>query len=117
MALAPQELCIHYVEFGAANMPAAKKFYGDAFGWEFQDYGPTYQGFSNAGLEGGIDADAPERVGKPLVILYSAKLEDAMKRVEKAGGKIVKPIFSFPGGRRFHFSDPSGNELAIWSDR
>ena len=117
MAKALPELGIHYVEFGANETPATKQFYGDAFGWTFTDYGPTYASFASAGLDGGFDADNKPMIGRPLVILYSAKLEDAQQRVEKAGGKIVKPIFSFPGGRRFHFADPSGNELAIWSDK
>lgn len=117
MATTLPELGIHYVEFGVGNMPATKQFYGDAFGWAFTDYGPTYASFSNSAVDGGFDADNPALIGKPLVILYTAALETTMKRVEKAGGKIVKPIFSFPGGRRFHFADPSGNELAIWSDK
>jgi len=110
------EMGIHYVELGVQGIPETKRFYGEAFGWEFTDYGPTYSSFSSTGLDGGFDADN-KLIGKPLVILYSAKLEEAQTRVEKAGGKIVKPIFSFPGGRRFHFADPSGNELAIWSDQ
>lgn len=117
MAAERPELGINYIELGVHDTAATKQFYGDAFGWTFQDYGPTYASFSNAALDGGFDADNTQAIGRPLVILYSAKLEDAQKRVEQAGGTIVKPIYSFPGGRRFHFTDPSGNELAIWSDK
>ena len=117
MAATPPEFGIHYVEFGVKDMDSTKEFYGRAFGWEFTDHGPTYSSFSKAALDGGFDADAPGAIGRPLVILYSADLESAEQRVRNAGGRIVKPIFSFPGGRRFHFSDPAGNELAIWSDK
>ena len=117
MATTPPELGIQYIELGVGGIPETKKFYGDAFGWQFTDYGPTYASFGNAGIDGGFNAEEPGMIGRPLVILYSSKLEEAETRVAKAGGKIVKPIFSFPGGRRFHFTDPSGNELAIWSDK
>ncbi len=117
MTGAPRDLGIQYVEFAVGDVPAAKRFYGEAFGWTFQDYGPTYASFSNAAVDGGFNGETPEQVGRPLIILYAANLEDAQRRVERAGGHIVKPIFSFPGGRRFHFTDPAGNELAIWSDR
>lgn len=113
----PPELSVNYVEFGVGNIPETKRFYGEAFDWQFVDYGPTYASFTNGGVEGGFNGEDKEIIGRPLVILYSANLEGAVTRVEKAGGKIVKPIFSFPGGRRFHFTDPSGNELAVWSDK
>jgi predicted enzyme related to lactoylglutathione lyase len=77
---------------------------------------PDYAAFEHANVSGGIASGETSKSGAPLVILYASKLEEAQARVEKAGGKIVKPIFSFPGGRRFHFTDPAGNELAIWSD-
>jgi predicted enzyme related to lactoylglutathione lyase len=111
------EFGIQYIELGVTNVEAAKAFYGAAFGWEFQDYGPTYASFTKASVDGGFNGEDKELVGRPLVILFSRDLEAAVKRVEKAGGKIVKPIFAFPGGRRFHFADPAGNELAIWSDK
>lgn len=117
MATRRKEFGINYVELGAANVAGAKKFYGEAFGWEFQDYGPDYASFTNAAVDGGFNADDKDMVGRPLIILYSGDLEDAVRRVENAGGKVVKPVFSFPGGRRFHFTDPAGNELAIWSDK
>ena len=117
MADAPKDLGIQYVELGVKDVPAAKRFYGEAFGWTFQDFGPTYASFGNAAVDGGFNGEAPDQVGRPLVILYAHDLEGSVKRVERAGGRIVKPIFSFPGGRRFHFTDPAGNELAIWSDK
>ncbi|HBQ33710.1 MAG TPA: glyoxalase [Ochrobactrum anthropi] len=108
---------LDYLEMPAANgsLDATKSFYARAFGWSFTDYGPTYSAFSE-GLDGGFDADG-QATAKPLPILFAARLESALEAVTEAGGTIVKPIFSFPGGRRFHFTDPAGNELAVWSDR
>lgn len=108
---------IDYIELPAADIPAAKQFYGRAFGWTFTDYGPDYASFHGAGIDGGLRGE-PERPprGGALVILYAADLEAAEARVTQAGGEIVQPIFAFPGGRRFHFLDPAGNELAVWSD-
>jgi predicted enzyme related to lactoylglutathione lyase len=104
---------IDYVEFPARDLAAAKAFYGAAFGWTFTDYGPGYAAF-NEGLDGGFQTeDGPQ---KPLVILYARDLEAMEAKVRAAGGTISKPIFSFPGGRRFHFTDPAGNELAVWSE-
>jgi len=107
---------IDYVEFPAKATKGVKTFYAQAFGWEFVDYGPTYAAPVNAGLDGGFQADPDEAPAKPLVILYSNDLEGSLKAVEAAGGRIIAPIYAFPGGRRFHFTDPSGNELAVWSD-
>ena len=108
---------LDYLEMPAANgsLDTTKSFYARACGWSFIDYGPTYSAFSE-GLDGGFDADG-QATAKPLPVLYAARLEDALEAVTDAGGTIVKPIFSFPGGRRFHFTDPAGNELAVWSDR
>lgn len=111
-----KDFTINYVEFGVKAVPEIKRFYGEAFGWRFQDWGNTYASFEGAGVDGGFNAEEPAAITHPLIILFAADLEAALARVEKAGGKTVKPIFSFPGGRRFHFTDPSGNELAIWSD-
>ena len=111
-----REFGINYVELGVANMAATKEFYGKAFGWSFQDWGDDYVSFAGAGVDGGFRSDAEGTIGRALIILYSANLEGALERVTAAGGAILKPIFSFPGGRRFHFADPAGNELAIWSD-
>lgn len=107
---------IDYVEFGAADLPKAKAFYATAFGWVFVDYGPAYAALDAAasGLDGGFQSAEPK--APPLVILYADDLEAMVERVTAAGGTIVRPIFSFPGGRRFHFRDPAGNELAVWSD-
>jgi uncharacterized protein len=107
---------IQYIEFLSADLPLAKKFYADAFGWDFTDYGPEYTSFSGEEVDGGFTLGKPER-GSVLVIIYSEDLEDTKQRVERAGGKIAKEIFSFPGGRRFHFIDLEGNELAVWSDK
>ena len=108
---------IDYVELPGGDLAATKTFYSTAFGWGFTDYGPSYTGFEDAGLDGGFQADPKEAPTQPLVILYSEDLEATLARVKEAGGQITVPIFSFPGGRRFHFRDPAGNELAVWSDR
>jgi len=107
---------LDYLEMPAAGgaLDSIKAFYANAFSWTFTDYGPSYSAFSE-GLDGGFDGSAGG-AGKPLPVLYSNELEETLRQVEEAGGKIVKPIFSFPGGRRFHFTDPAGNELAVWSE-
>jgi predicted enzyme related to lactoylglutathione lyase len=106
---------IDYIEINVGDLARAKEFYGGAFGWQFTDYGPDYCAFSDGRLDGGFTTQGPVRPGGPLVILYAVNLEEMQRRVERAGGKIAKPIFSFPGGRRFHFEDPDGYELAVWS--
>lgn len=106
---------LDYLELPAADLPATKDFYSQAFGWTFVDYGPTYAAFDQ-GLDGGFDADQTERTKTPLPVLYAHDLEAMLTRVEAAGGQIVKPIYSFPGGRRFHFTDPAGTEMAVWSE-
>ncbi|QRM55769.1 VOC family protein [Sinorhizobium sp. BG8] len=109
---------IDYIEFNVADIARSKTFYGSAFGWTFTDYGPQYCEFQDGRLTGGFTTLAPvNAAGGPLVILFADDLEDAVARVEQAGGSIVKAIYSFPGGRRFHFGDPDGYELAVWSDR
>lgn len=110
---------INYVEFPARDMGDAKRFFTKVFGWTFTDYGPDYMAFSDAGLDGGFYKS--ERVvstenGSALIVLYSSAIEETLAKVEQSGGRIVKSIFSFPGGRRFHFTDPNGNEYAVWSD-
>lgn len=110
---------INYVELPATNIEATKKFFSEAFGWSFIDYGPDYAAIQEAGLDGGFyrsDLKATTDNGSVLVVLYSAELEQAQQSVEEAGGTVIKPIFEFPGGRRFHFTCPSGNEYAIWSE-
>lgn len=108
---------IDYVEFSVRDLAAAKRFYTGAFGWHFTDYGPEYAGVSVGGREiGGFCQTDEARTTGPLVVLYSNNLDDSLKAVKAAGGTIVKEPFSFPGGRRFHFADPSGSELAVWSE-
>jgi predicted enzyme related to lactoylglutathione lyase len=106
---------IDYVEFPAGDLAATKAFYAQAFGWTFTDYGPAYAAMAE-GFDGGFNADASDQVAKPLVVLFAHDLEAMAAKVEAAGGAITRPIFSFPGGRRFHFADPSGNELAVFSE-
>lgn len=110
---------INYVEFPAHDLEGTKAFFAAAFGWSFTDYGPDYTAFSDEGLDGGFfrsELKATSERGSALIVLFSRSLEETLARVEGAGGRIVKPIFAFPGGRRFHFTEPSGNELAVWSD-
>jgi predicted enzyme related to lactoylglutathione lyase len=110
---------INYVEFPAKNIEATKIFFATIFGWSFVDYGPEYTAFSNEGIDGGFfqsELSASTENGSVLIVFYSKDLEHTQTKIESAGGSIIKPIFSFPGGRRFHFSDPNGNEYAVWSD-
>ncbi len=110
---------LNYVEFHSRDLTLTKAFFTKAFGWTFTDYGPEYTAFSNEGLDGGFflsDKSSSAASGAALVIFYSERLEDTQAKVEQAGGIISTPIFTFPGGRRFHFTEPSGNEFAVWSD-
>jgi predicted enzyme related to lactoylglutathione lyase len=106
---------IDNIEFNVADIARAKEFYGRAFGWTFTDYGPAYCEFTDGRLTGGLTTTGPVKPGGPLVILYSEDLAESRKRIEEAGGIIVRPSFEFPGGRRFHFQDLDGYELAVWS--
>lgn len=107
---------IDYIEFTVTDMAAAKRFYAAAFNWTFNDYGPEYAGIQGQGREvGGFRLDAKASAGGPLVVLFSSDLDMTLGQVREAGGRIVTEPFDFPGGRRFHFQDPSGNELAVWS--
>ena len=111
---------INYVEFPAKNLQATKNFFAQVFGWSFEDYGPEYTAFSNQGLDGGFFKSVLESStsnGAALIVFYSQNLEATQTKIEQAGGMIMKPPFSFPGGRRFHFAEPSGNEFAVWSDK
>jgi predicted enzyme related to lactoylglutathione lyase len=111
---------INYVEFPAEDLDGTKVFFQQAFGWTFQDFGPDYSAFENSGLMGGFfrsNLASSTTSGAALIVLYSEALEKTQQDIVRAGGKIVKEIFSFPGGRRFHFQEPSGNELAVWSDK
>ncbi len=110
---------INYLEFPAQDIPATKHFFETVFGWHFQDFGPNYTTFSNQGIGGGFfksDQQALTRNGSALTVIFSHNLEQTQSKIELAGGKITQAIFEFPGGRRFHFTEPSGNELAVWSD-
>ena len=98
-----------------ATLDRTKAFYSQAFNWSFTDYGPTYAAF-NEGLDGGFQADASEAPPAPLPVLYSEELEATFHAVKAAGGVILKPIFAFPDGHRFHFRDPAGNEIAVWGE-
>ena len=115
-----QDQKIDYVEFPAADFDAIQVFYEKAFGWKFTDYGPEYRAFSDGQLNGGFrqaDLRSTTESGGALVILYAIDLEATRDQVIACGGRIVTDIFSFPGGRRFQFADPNGNELAVWSDK
>jgi predicted enzyme related to lactoylglutathione lyase len=110
---------INYVEFPSKDLAATKAFFQSVFGWSFVDYGPEYTAFSNQGLDGGFfksDLASSSQNGAGLVIFYSDQLEATLAKVQRAGGSIIRPIYSFPGGRRFHFTEPSGNEFAVWSE-
>jgi uncharacterized protein len=106
-----------YIEFPAADIPKAKAFYSEAFGWKFTDYGPDYTSFDDGRLAGGFNKEQPVVHGGVLVVLYASDLAATEAKVRAEGGKIVKDSFAFPGGRRFHFADPNGNGLAVWSEK
>lgn len=108
---------INYIEFKATNLEAIKEFYTSVFGWQFTDYGPSYCPFddTNSGVSGGFEFTEEPIVNGALIVLFHDHLEIIQDKIEEAGGKINIPIFSFPGGKRFQFIDPSGNELAVWT--
>jgi len=108
---------VDYIELPVTSVADAKRFYRAVFGWRFEDYGPNYASFADGRLNGGFTKSDKVQPGGPLVVIFAVDLEATQKRVVAAGGKVVRPTFSFPGGRRFHFTDPSGNELAVWFDR
>ncbi len=107
---------ITYVEFKANDLEKIKEFYTKSFGWSFTDFGPTYVAFSESGLHGGFEKTENEIVNGALIVLYHKNLDSIKSKIIKSKGRISKDIFSFPGGFRFHFIDPSGNELAVWSE-
>ena len=110
---------INYIELPAFDLEANKRFFTSVFGWTFEDFGEGYTAFSNQGLDGGFykaDLKSVQAQGSALVVFYSEQLEDTMAKVKSANGKILQEIFDFPGGRRFHFADPCGNEYAVWSE-
>jgi len=107
---------IDYVELASKDLAATKEFYGSVFGWKFEDYGAESTSFYDGRLAGGFYAGDVPAVGNVLLVLYSEQLEATEAKIRAAGGAIVKETFSFPGGRRFHFTDPNGHELAVWSE-
>ncbi len=116
----PREDAIDYVEFPVVDLPKAKAFFSALFGWTFVDYGPDYASFSDGRIDGGFflsGAPVKPDAGALRLVFYKADLEAAEARVTALGGTITKDIFSFPGGRRFHFADPNGSEYAIWTDQ
>ena len=116
----PEHEKINYVEFPSRDLDRTKAFFSTVFGWSFADYGPDYSAFANQGLNGGFyksEQVASTAQGSALIVFYSSQLEQTQTKVTAAGGTITKPTFDFPGGRRFHFADPNGNEYAVWSDK
>lgn len=116
MSQSEQDRRIDYLEFSVTDITAAKAFYSAVFEWSFTDYGPEYTSFHDGRLGGGFRQSVEVEHGGPLVVLYSTDLEGIEEKIKRHGGRIVKDTFEFPGGRRFHFTDPAGNELAVWSD-
>ena len=122
MSQQEHNLQMDYIEFPATDIEATKRFYNQVFGWKFTDYGPGYTSFNDGRLGGGFNGESqPARAGSAktrgvLVVLYATSLDDTYSKVKAAGGKIVRETFDFPGGKRFHFADPNGNELAVWSE-
>ncbi len=114
------ENTIDYIEMPAKDPAKAQAFFTALFGWQFEDYGPDYCSFHDGRLAGGFrraDVVVATESGSPLIVFYKEDLAAASARVSELGGTISRDIFSFPGGRRFHFTDPNGNEFAIWSDK
>lgn len=110
---------INYIEFAATDLDATKKFFENVFDWEFQDYGPDYIAFNNAGIEGGFyraDLASTTQNGGALIVIFADSIEESVALVQEYGGIVTKAIFEFPGGRRFQFTEPSGNELAVWTN-
>ena len=116
IGMSSQNLRVDYIEFPAIDTTPVKAFYSQVFGWKFEDYGPQYSSFHDGRLSGGFTTQARPAAGGPLVVIYASDLEGVEGKIKAAGGSIVKETFSFPGGRRFHFADPSGNVLAVWSE-
>lgn len=110
---------ISYIEFAAHDLAATKQFFEGVFSWVFQEYGPDYIAFNNAGIEGGFVRSklaSTTATGGALIVLFSDSIEASIAAVQEGGGTVTKAIFEFPGGRRFHFTEPSGNELAVWTN-
>ena len=116
MSPAKPENKIDYIELPATDLQRTKQFYSAVFGWAFEDYGPAYASFSDGRIAGGFTTETPAPAQGLLLVIYCSGLDAAQNKIREAGGSIVKETFAFPGGRRFHFADPSGNQLAVWSD-
>ena len=108
---------IDYIEFPSRDGSGTRRFLEAAFGWSFIDYGPTYHAIDAVGIDAGIQSDPREATAAPLAIIRTDDLEAAQQAVERAGGTITRAAFDFPGGRRFHFREPGGNEMAVWVAR
>ena len=122
MTSSPLHHSLDYVELVVTDLDAAKRFYADAFGWTYTDYGPGYAGIASPSGDGSevggfLLADEPRPVGGPLVLLYSDDLDATSSGIVAAGGTILQAPYAFPGGRRLHFADPSGNELGVWASQ
>ena len=104
---------INYVELPVNGTADAKRFYSDAFGWQFTDFGPDYAATMTGDVDLGLNGHADQHTAQLLPVIEVGDLEGAQAAVERAGGRVTLPIFAFPGGRRFHFSDPQGHELAV----
>ncbi|MFW5420649.1 VOC family protein [Nocardiopsis sp. CNT-189] len=115
---APRHHALNYVEITVTDLDEAKRFYTKAFGWRFNDYGPGYAGIRDpdGGEAGGLALGGEVRGGGPFVLLFSEDLDRSVEEVTAAGGRVVNGPYAFPGGRRFHFTDPSGNELGVWAE-
>jgi predicted enzyme related to lactoylglutathione lyase len=114
-----QDKKICYVEFHASDLEKTKAFFEKTFGWTFTDYGPDYTSFVDGQLAGGFfrsDKRASQAAGSALVVIFSSALEQTLATVAEHGGKIIQQIYAYPGGRRFHFTEPSGNELSVCSE-
>ncbi|GLO63758.1 glyoxalase [Vibrio sp. MACH09] len=111
---------INYIEFSAVDLSKTKSFFSDVFAWTFEDYGDDYTAFVANGLMGGFfraDATSTQQTGGALLVFYSDDLAAIEQEIIQAGGTVTREIFEFPGGRRFHFTEPSGNEMAVWSEK
>jgi uncharacterized protein len=111
---------INYIEIPAKDIKQTKAFFKSVFGWLFNDFGPEYTAFSDAGINGGFyksEKAASTENGSVLIVFYSKDLKKTQTKIINSGGSIIKPVFKFPGGRRFHFGDPNSNEYAVWSDK
>ena len=117
MSQAEQDRRVDYIEFPTTDIEATRRFYSEVFGWAFKDHGPDYTSFTDGRMAGGFASAPAVGGGGPLVVIYAKNLAGVEAAIRERGGQIVQETFEFPGGRRFHFTDPSGNELAVWSDQ